>query len=465
MPSRQRFASVLKTHDVIALAWGAMIGWSWVVFAGYWVQTAGSAGAALAFVGGGAAIVLIGLTYSELASAMPQAGGEHIYTHRALGHGWSFVCTWSLLFAYVVVCMFEAVALPGAVEYLLPEIRFHALWQVRGADVDLGFVAIGVLGAVVMTAVNVRGIKAAAILQSVVAVGVLLAGVLLIGGAIQFGSLADARPWFADPASGALSVLIMVPVLLVGFDVIPQSAEEIDLPPKRVGTLLVVSVWLAVTWYIAIALAVAVGLTPEQVDSSALATGDAASRLWGGSWAGSALVIGGIGGILTSWNAFIIGGSRLLFALAESGSVPAVFGRLHPRYKTPYVAVLAIGILSCLAPLLGRAVMVSMANASSFAVTIAYLFVAVAFLSLRRNEPDMPRPFRVRYPKLVGYGAVLMALALLTFFLPWSPSALSWPQEWAGIIAWSLVGLLLFLGYRAGRGAVTERPDLREGNE
>ena len=54
MPERERFASVLKAHDVIALAWGAMIGWSWIVFAGYWVQTAGSVGAALAFVGGGA---------------------------------------------------------------------------------------------------------------------------------------------------------------------------------------------------------------------------------------------------------------------------------------------------------------------------------------------------------------------------------------------------------------------------
>ena len=128
--------------------------------------------------------------------------------------------------------------------------------------------------------------------------------------------------------------------------------------------------------------------------------------------------------------------------------------------------MLAIGGLTCIAPFLGRAVMVSMANASSFAVTIAYLFVAIAFLALRRNEPDMPRPFNVRYPRLVGYGAALMAFALFTLFLPWSPSALSWPQEWAGIIAWSLVGLLLFLAYRVRRGAATaEPPDLREGND
>ena len=107
-----RFAKVLKRRDVIALSFGAMIGWSWVLMTGFWVQTAGSLGTLIAFTVGGLAIAMIGLTYSELASAMPKAGGEHVYTHRALGARWSFVCTWALLFAYLAVCLFEAVALP-----------------------------------------------------------------------------------------------------------------------------------------------------------------------------------------------------------------------------------------------------------------------------------------------------------------------------------------------------------------
>ena len=73
---------------------------------GFWVQTAGSIGTLIAFAAGGFAMLLIGLTYSELVSAMPKAGGEHVYTHRALGPNWSFVCTWALLFTYVNVCMF-----------------------------------------------------------------------------------------------------------------------------------------------------------------------------------------------------------------------------------------------------------------------------------------------------------------------------------------------------------------------
>ena len=108
-----RFHKVLKTRDALTLAFGAMIGWSWVLMTGVWVETAGSLGTLIAFAVGGLAISLIGLTYSELVAAMPQAGGEHVYTHRALGAGWSFVCTWALLLAYVNVCLFEAVALPS----------------------------------------------------------------------------------------------------------------------------------------------------------------------------------------------------------------------------------------------------------------------------------------------------------------------------------------------------------------
>ncbi len=452
--SGRGFVRVLKNRDVIVLAFGAMIGWSWVLMTGFWVQTAGSLGTLIAFAAGGLAIALIGLTYSELAAAMPKAGGEHVYTHRGLGSGWSFVCTWALLMAYLNVCLFEAVALPTAVEYLVPQIRIGTLWQVLGADVDLGFVLVGAGSAVVVTVVNVLGIKTAARLQALALLLIFVSGLLLLTGAVSFGSVDNARPWVAAPATGILSVLIMVPALLVGFDVIPQSAEEIDLPPARIGTLLVVSVFLAVAWYALVSFSVALAMDAEGLAAADMATGDAASALWGSPAAGAVLVLGGVAGILTSWNAFVIGASRVLFALAESGFVPAAFARLHPRYHTPWVGVVTIGALSCLAPLFGRTVLVWMINAGSFATVIAYLFVPIAFLALRRNEPDMPRPFRVSHPRLVGVGAVVLALALLTAYLPGSPSALLWPYEWAMILVWAVLGVLLMLRYRfaaAGR--------------
>jgi APA family basic amino acid/polyamine antiporter len=451
--ARTVFARVLRAHEVVTLAFGAMIGWSWVLLTGYWVETAGSLGTVLAFLVGGLVITLIGLTYSELAAALPRAGGEHVYTHRALGTHWSFVCTWALLMAYVNVCLFEAVALPTAIEYLFPEIRLGTLWQVQGADVDLGFVLIGSGGAIVMTLINLLGIRTAARVQTVALLLIVLSGLMLVAGAISFGETTRAEPWIAMPATGILVVLIMVPTLLVGFDVIPQSAEEIDLPPHRIGRLLIVSVLLAVAWYGLISFAVAMALDDADLAASRMATGDAASALWGHPVAGKLLVLGGIAGILTSWNAFIIGGSRVLYALAHSGQVPAAFGRLHPRFRTPYVGVLVIGVLSCIAPLFGRTILVWMVNAGSFATMIAYLFVPVAFLVLRRREPALPRPFRISHPRLVGVSAIVLAIALLLAFLPGSPSALEWPYEWGMILAWSCIGALVFARYQSTAAA------------
>ena len=451
MTDSTRFAKVLKTPEVIALAFGAMIGWSWVLLTGVWLTAAGTVGTLIAFAVGGLAVTLIGLTYSELASAMPKAGGEHIYTERALGSRWSFVCTWALLFSYVNVCMFEAVALPSAVEYLYPDIRLGTLWNVLGSDVDLGFILIGIAATALVTWVNYLGIRTAAMLQAVVTIVIIGTGILLVTGAIAFGDINNAQPWIATPESGILIVLIMVPSMLVGFDVIPQSAEEIDLPPNKIGRLLVFSVACAVAWYILIAMAVGFGLTTQALSTAKMATADAATSLWSGSWAGGLLVLGGIGGILTSWNAFIVGASRVLFALAESGHVPKIFAKIHPKHKTPYVGILAIGALTMVAPLFGRTILVWLVNSGSFAVTVAFVFVAISFLVLRKTEPDMPRPFKVSHPNLVGYGGVIMALGLLSAFFPWSASALSWPEEWMTILIWSLLGGVLFIRYERNR--------------
>ncbi len=452
MSESTRFAKVLKSREVVTLAFGAMIGWSWVLMTGVWLSDAGSLGTLIAFAVGGFAVALIGLTYSELAAAMPKAGGEHIYTQRALGHRWSFACTWALLFSYVNVCLFEAVALPSAVEYLFPEIRLGTLWTFLGSDVDLGFVLLGAGAAAAVAWINVLGIRTAAFMQTLVTGLIILSGALLISGAAAFGNLENTQPLIATPASGILAVLIMVPALLVGFDVIPQSAEEIDLPPNQIGRLLVISVACAVGWYVLIAFAVGLGLTSEQQASSEMATADAARALWQQPWAGTLLVLGGIGGILTSWNAFIVGGSRVLYALAHSGHVPAVFGKLHPTYKTPWVGIATIGVLSMIAPLFGKTILVWLINSGSFATTIAFLFVAISFLVLRRREPDMPRPFEVSHPRLVGYGAVTLSLGLIAAFLPWSDSALQWPEEWLTIVIWSTLGILLLIRYELKAG-------------
>jgi len=445
------FQRVLGRRDALALAFGAIIGWSWVLLTGQWVALGGSLGAMLAFTIGGIAMIFIGLTYAELVSAMPEAGGEHVYSHRALGAGGSFVCTWALILAYVTVVAFEAVALATALDYLLPGIRLAALWTVAGEQVYLGWVLAGVLTAVLITGVNVIGIRPAAVLQSVVTTVILVAGVMFVTGTLSSGSVTNLEPWFVAGVAGVMQVLIMVPRMFVGFDVIPQAAEEIRLPHRAIGSVVILAVVLALGWYLLMILGVALVVPRAARDGLMLATADANALAWGGQWAGNLMVLGGLAGILTSWNAFLVGASRVVYAMAQDDLLPGWLGALHPRFGTPHRAVLLVGATACISPLFGRRVLVWLIDAGSFALVIAFGFVAWSFLVLRRREPGMPRPFRAGRGNAVGYAALLMSALMVLIYLPGSPSALVWPYEWAICLAWGALGMALYRGAR-GRG-------------
>ena len=444
------FVRVLGRTDCLALAFGAIIGWSWVLLTGTWIVTAGWGGAVLAFCIGGLAMVFIGLTYAELASAMPLAGGEHVYSLRALGRGASFICTWALLLAYATVVAFEAVALAVALDYLFPGIRVGGLWSVAGEPVDVTTVAIGIVGAVAMTTINVLGVKPSAVLQTAVTIVILLAGLSLVSGAVVSGTSTNLLPVFSGGAAGTLSVLIMVPMMFIGFDVIPQAAEEIRLPYRLIGTLLVISVLMALVWYLAMIMGVAVSLDPDTLRQAKMPTADASQANWASPWAARFMVLGGIAGILTSWNAFLVGGSRVLYALAHSRMLPGWLADIHPRYRTPYKAVMLLGGLALISPLFGRQVLIWLIDAGGFAVLIAYGMVAWSYLVLHRREPEMDRPYRAPLPMVTGIAALVLSVSIMLVYLPGSPAALIWPWEWGICIVWALAGALLYRGSGAG---------------
>ncbi len=453
-PSATQLTRVLARKDVLALAFGAMIGWGWIVMTGSWIQSAGSLGAITAFILGGIAIVLVGLTYAELASAMPQVGGEHVYSYRALGHFASFFCTWAIALGYVSVVAFEAVALPTVVEHLFPGYAVGHLWTIAGWDVQATWVAVGVAGSVAMMAINYVGIRTAALVQKVVTLLILVVGIMFITGALFEGERATMEPLFNTSEGvmgGIMLVLIMVPFMFVGFDVIPQAAEEINLPFREIGRVLMISVIMAVFWYALIILGTSLMLDAEALGASSLAVPDAMQAVFRAPWAGNLMVLAGIAGIITSWNAFYVGGSRAIYALAHSGMLPAFLAKLHPKHRTPTNAILLMGILSCLAPFFGRPALVWLVVAGGLGIVIAYLFVSLSFVMLRIKAPEMERPFEVRQGMAVGVIAVLLSLGLIALYLPGSPAALA-PAEWVLFLGWMGLGLVLYAWSRARYG-------------
>ncbi len=440
----QKLLKVLGNKDTLALAFGAMIGWGWVVTAGLWITEAGSLGAIIAFLIGGTMVVVVGLTYAELASAIPLAGGEMFYAFKAMGRVPSFITTWAIVLGYVSVVAFEAVALPTVFEYIVPSYSTGYMYTIAGWDVNFTWVAVGMLGSIFIAVVNYRGIKLASFLTFILTALIIVAGILLITGSSIAGNVDNMKPFIEKGSTGILVVLLMTPFMFVGFDVIPQAAEEINLPRKRIGQLLVFSVILAVIWYIAIIFGVSRVLSPSEISQSNLVTADAMAQAFGGSkMMGNVLVLGGVGGILTSWIGFYVGGSRAIYAMARAGMLPKALGELHPKYNSPYKAILLIAGLTTLAPLFGRPALVWLVDAGGLSLVVAWLMVAASFLILRKTDPGMARPFFLKGGSSIGIIALIMSIGIMVLYMPGMPSALSMP-EWIIILVWGILGVILY---------------------
>jgi amino acid transporter len=201
---------------------------------------------------------------------------------------------------------------------------------------------------------------------------------------------------------------------------------------------------LAVIWYVAIIFGVSRVMTPGELANSDLATADAMANAFGGSQLmANVLVLGGIGGILTSWLGFYVGGSRAIYALAKAGMLPKFLGELHPKYRTPHRAILLIAILSTAAPLLGRPALVWFVDAGGIGLVIGWSMVALSFVILRKKAPEMERPFKLPGGTVLGWIATILALGIAVLYMPGMPSALGVP-EWIIIGFWFLMGAVFY---------------------
>ena len=133
-----------------------------------------------------------------------------------------------------------------------------------------------------------------------------------------------------------------------------------------------------------------------------------------------------------------------MYSMAESYMIPKMFSKLHPKHKTPITALILIGVLTLLAPYAGRVMMVWRCDAGNFGCCMAYCMVSLSFLILRKKEPDMPRPYKVKHYKFVGTMAVLMSGFMVCMYcIPGSGGNLILP-EWGMVVAWSLLGVVFY---------------------
>nr|WP_295089465.1 APC family permease [Ruminococcus sp.] len=444
----------MSSTDILVVAFGAMIGWGWVVSSGRWIQNAGTIGTLLGFIIGGIMIYFVGMTYAELTPAMPKVGGEHVFSHKAFGPTGSFICTWALILSYIGVVCFEAVSLPTIMQYIFPSFAKGYMYSVAGSDVYATGVILASVFTISIIVINILGIKAASILQTILTLTIAAVGIILVVASAINGSAdnLEGQVIIGDGGSAVkniLSVAVVAPFFLFGFDVIPQVAEEINVPLKKVAKILLLSIICAVLFYGLVVFAVGYALNSkgisEAMEGSGLVTASAMEKVFNSTVMAKVLIIGGLCGVITSWNSFLIGGSRAIFSMAESKMIPGRFSKLHSKHKTPVNALLLIGVLSLAAPFFGRTMLVWISDAASFACCLAYCMVSLSFLILRKKEPELHRPYKVKHYRFVGITAsVLSGLMVVLYLIPNSGCSMT-IEEWIIVGGWAILGLSFYI--------------------
>ncbi len=455
---RETLERSIPFRNYVALGLGVIVGVGWVVYSGQWLQEGGPMGAMLAFLLGGLLLLPIGMCYAEMTAALPLAGGELSFAYKAFGSLVAFLTAWALALTYVATTPFETIAIGSLMETLIPAMVSDPLYYVgMGADkerVSLSTILPGLLIGALLVGINYRGAKDSAKLQMVVVTALLICTVIFTSVALIGGDYQNLQPLFASdqegPASWAgiasaiISVLVVVPFFMAGFDAIPQAAEEAGttVPPKKLGYAILLSIVCGTIFYVLIILAVSVAM-PWQVSSKLPMTSAAVfEAAFGYVWAAKLVIFTALLGLITTLNGMYVASSRLLFSLGRGGMLPHWFARVHPSHHTPQNALLFVGVISLIGPFIGKFALVPIVNSSSFVFTLSLTVTSAASIYLRKTQPDLARPYRA--PLVFLYlGLLISVVLILLMILPQSSGQMA-PLEFYITFVWMVLGVIAF---------------------
>jgi basic amino acid/polyamine antiporter, APA family len=354
----------------------------------------------VAFLFAGGASLLVALCLAEVGSRFEGTGGPYLYTRAAFGRFAGFEVGWM---QWVTRATSHASVVNGVA--LAASFYFPAMAEGAGrAAIIVGLTTI-------LAAVNVRGIRHSSFVVNMLTVGKLVPLALFVGVGLFFVDVSRLVPQesvsWAD-ASGAALLLIFV---FGGYDVVPVPAGEANDPRRHVPFALVMTI-LIVTAFMASVQLVALGTLPGLAESRT-PLADSAALFIG---AGGALLIG-VGSLISMTGNLagqVLTGSRMLFALAEQGELPRPLAAIHPRYRTPYIAIIFHAVVALALALSGS--FVKLAAASAVARLVTYTGACASTLVLRREGAQAgvkPATFVVPLGPVVPWLAILVSMFIL----------------------------------------------------
>ncbi len=339
-------------------------------------------------------------TYAEATTMFPEAGGSSSFARRAFNEFWSFFAAWGQMLTYIITVSISAFFVP---HYL------GVFWEPLGespADIVAGIVVV-----VLLAAVNIVGVKESAGVNVFFAVADFLTQVLLVvvGVVLVLDPDLLLRQIDLGTAPTVTDFLIAIPVGMVaytGIETISNMAEEArdygQTIPRGMG-LVVVAVFVIYAFLPAVALSA----MPVRDGETTLALpkeegGYADDPILGvvanidlGPLQGAAEIYVGVLAatiLFIATNAGMIGVSRLTYSMGQYRQLPERLRALHPKFRTPYVAIAIFGLIACVTILPGQAEFLGTIYA--FGAMLSFTIAHVAVIALRINEPERERPFR-----------------------------------------------------------------------
>jgi APA family basic amino acid/polyamine antiporter len=468
--ARPTLRRALGPFNLTALGIGSVIGTGIFVLTG--TAASQNAGPALvvSMIIAAVACALAGLCYAELAAMIPVAGSAYTYAYASSGELVAWIIGWDLILEYALSGATVAVGWSGYFVSFLRDLGLAlppALTVARGATAvaaDGGVVAglfnlPAALIVLLVTWLLVIGIRQSADTNTalvVVKTAVLIVFVALGAAYVRRENLVPFVPpntgefghfgW-----SGVMRGAAVMFFAYVGFDAVSTAAQEAKNPQRDMPIGILASLAICTVIYIAVAV-VLIGIVPYQRLNVAdpIAVGIDATGL---TWFSPVVKISALFGLFSTMLVQLLGQTRIFYSMSRDGLLPDLFGRVHPRWRTPYLSTLVTGsVVAIAAGLLPIGVLSQLVSIGSL---LAFLLVCVGVLVLRRTAAEVPRPFRVPW---VPWVPVLGGLACLA-------QMLSLPRStWERLLIWMAMGFVVYFLYSRQRARVRrlEREGLAE---
>ncbi len=434
--------------NLTTLGVGAIIGAGIFVLTGQAAAQYAGPAIVLSFVLAGIACAFAGLCYAELASMIPVAGSAYTYAYATMGEFIAWIIGWDLILEYSLGAATVAVGWSGYVTSFLADYGLHLpphLAAAPGTAVAGGTALFNLPAALIVLAVSallILGIQESARANATIVIIKVAVILLFIGFGASFVRAENLTPFIPQNAgeygsfgfSGIVRAAGVIFFAYIGFDAVSTAAQEAKNPQRDMPIGILASLAVCTILYIVVSL-VLTGIVPfgRLNVADPIAVGIDATGL---SWLKPLVKLGAIAGLSSVILVMLLAQPRIFFAMSRDGLLPAWFGKVHPRFKTPHLTTAVTGILVAIAA--GLFPIGVLGELVSIGTLLAFVIVCLGVLVLRKTSPELERPFRTPgMPWVPLLGAV--ACFYLMAGLPW--------VTWERLLIWLALGFVIYFVY------------------